>query len=124
MNQHLFSSSRRTFIKRSGALIGGVALMDACAFASPSGKTKTKVNAHLWVYASRYPPNWDSTPNLEAVFSDLSYAGISGVELMEINLRHEDAEKNLSKLAKKYNLPVSGTSYGAGSHMWVEAQHK
>ena len=117
-------SSRRTFIKQSGALLGGLALLDASAFAMPQGKRKTKVNAHLWVYASKYPPTWDSTPNIEAVFSDLSYAGISGVELMEVNLRHHDAVEHLSELAKKYNLPVSGSSYGAGSNMWQEAQHK
>ncbi|HZH96398.1 MAG TPA: sugar phosphate isomerase/epimerase [Flavisolibacter sp.] len=124
MNEHNLLSSRRKFIKHSGAMLGVLALFDAAAFTTLPAKRGTKVNAHLWVYASKYPPTWDSTPNIEAVFSDLSYAGISGVELMEVNLRHRDAVENLSRLAKKYNLPVSGSSYGAGSNMWDEAQHK
>ena len=47
---------------------------------------KVPVNAHLWVYASKYPPKWNSTPDLEKVFADMSYAGIDGVELMDVNL--------------------------------------
>jgi hypothetical protein len=94
MNEHTLLSSRRKFIKHSGALLGGLALLDASAFTTLPAKRGTKVNAHLWVYASKYPPTWDSTPNIEAVFSDLSYAGISGVELMEVNLRHSDAVEN------------------------------
>jgi len=124
MNELISLPSRRAVIKHSLALLGGLALVDPFAFALPSGKKRTKVNAHLWVYASKYPPTWDSTPNIETVFSDLSYAGISGVELMEVNLRHDDAVEKLSELAKKYHLPVSGSSYGAGTNLWDAEQHK
>ena len=90
--------------------------------ANTFGPEQVKVNAHLWVYASKYPPHWDSTPDLEKIFADMSYAGMAGVERMEINLRHDDAVKKLNHLIKKYNLPVSGTSYGA--NMWDVNQHK
>lgn len=120
-------SSRRKFIQQSGGLIGGLFFTQSFlgkAFAESIKTKKIKVFAHLWVYASKYPPNWDSTPNLETVFSDLSYAGIEGVELMEINLRHNDAVKNLKNLIQKYNLPVSGTSYSSKINMWDESKQK
>ena len=76
------------------------------------------------MYASKFPPNWDCTPVLDTVFSDLSFAGIEGVELMEIQLRHDDSVERINTLIKKYNLPVSGSSYGVGFDMWDTAQHK
>ena len=82
------------------------------------------INAHLWVYASKFPPNWDCTPILETVFSDLSYAGISGLELMEGQLRHNDSVERINGLIKKHQLPVSGSSYGVGFNMWDKSQHK
>lgn len=82
------------------------------------------INAHLWVYASKFPPNWDCTPILETVFSDLSYAGISGLELMEGQLRHDDSVERINGLIKKHQLPVSGSSYGVGFNMWDKSQHK
>lgn len=119
-------SSRRKFIQRTGVLLGGSLLSQSLvtnAFAE-AFKHKPKVYAHLWVYASKYPPHWDSTPDIETVFSDFSYAGIDGVELMESVLRHDDAVTKLNNLAKKYNLPVSGTSYGVGMNMWNVDEHK
>lgn len=80
------------------------------------------VTAHLWVYASAYPPNWDCTPILDKVFADLTYAGLSGVELMDINLRHPDAVAILKKLIFNFNLPVTGTSYSA--NMWNKPEHQ
>ena len=82
------------------------------------------INAHLWVYASKFSPNWDCTPILETVFSDLSYAGISGLELMEGQLRHNDSVERINGLIKKHQLPVSGSSYGVGFNMWDKSQHK
>jgi sugar phosphate isomerase/epimerase len=79
-------------------------------------KAKSPVDGHLWVYASRYPPDWDCTPILDEVFSDLKFAGIDGVEVMEPVLNHEGAVQRLNALIKKYELPVSGTSYYG--NMW------
>jgi sugar phosphate isomerase/epimerase len=67
--------------------------------------------AHLWAYASRYPPDWNCTPILEDVFSDLKYAGFEGVELMEIILKQDSAVQRLNDLTGKYSLPVIGSSY-------------
>lgn len=92
--------------------------------ASQQSKAGTKVSAHLWLYASKFPPNWDATPDLETVFSDLSYAGIEGVELMENILRHDDAVQRLDGLIKKHNLPVTGSSYGVHLNMWNADEHK
>ncbi|WP_114747793.1 sugar phosphate isomerase/epimerase family protein [Pleomorphovibrio marinus] len=82
----------------------------------------TKVYAHIWAYASRFPPNWDSTPVLEEIFKDLKAAGIAGVELMEVNFRHEDSVLRLRNLSARYGLPVIGTSYGAA--MWDKSKHE
>jgi len=126
MKQDYTSTSRRKFLQQSGALIGGALLLESC-----SGKVfgtsltgRPKVFGHLWVYASKFPPNWDVTPNLETVFADLSYAGIEGVELMESTLRYDDSITRINGLIKKYNLPVAGSSYGVGFNMWDAAQHE
>jgi len=120
------SFSRRKFLQQTGLLLGGSLLTSAFA-ANAFGdafKATTKVNGHLWLHASKYPPDYDCTPNIETVFSDFSYAGIDGVELMESVLRHDDAVIKLSKLIKKYNVAVSGTSYGVGMNMWDADEHK
>ncbi|MFC4213069.1 TIM barrel protein [Pedobacter petrophilus] len=122
------SSSRRVFVKNSGMLLTGAFLvpsfLGACASTKDLAKSTVKVNGHLWIYASKYPPNWDSTPDLEKAFSDMSAAGIDGIELMDINLTHDDSVKNIKHLIDKYNFPVSGTSYGVGPKMWDRNQHE
>lgn len=122
MNKH--QKSRRNFLRQSSVL-------SASAFMTPSYmvsgdhllKKKVSINAHLWVYASNFPPNWDCTPVLDTVFSDLSHAGINGLELMEPNLRHDTSVATLNALIKKYNVKVSGSSYGVGFSMWDHDQH-
>jgi len=79
---------------------------------------KTELDAHLWVYASRYPPDWDCTPILDEVFGDISAAGFSGIEIMEPILRHKGSVARLNELIQKYALPVSGTSYSGD--MWIK----
>jgi sugar phosphate isomerase/epimerase len=87
-------------------------------------KPKIPVIGHLWVYASKFPPNWDAYPVLETVFADMSQAGLAGVELMESILRHEDAVSKLNTLKTKYKIAVSGSSYGVGMKMWDSSQHQ
>ena len=120
------SPSRRKFLQNSTALVGGSLLLQSLAASAlaEAFKTKTKVSGHLWVYASKYPPDWDAYPDIEAVFADMSYAGLDGVELMESVLRHDDAVEKLKGLIKKYNLPVSGTSYGVHKNMWKKEEHE
>ena len=74
------------------------------------------VGAHLWVYASKYPPNYDCTEVLGQVFSDIKYAGIDVLELMHQNVLHENSVERLTALVEKYKLPIIGSSFGA--QMW------
>ena len=106
------SYSRRDFIRTSGALGGGIlAHQGALPLLSEASAPTTKVSAHIWVYASKYPPSWDATPDHAQAFSDLKYAGFDGVELMEVNLRHDDAVEYLTELSERHGIPVTGCSY-------------
>jgi len=111
--------SRRHFIKTSSAVTAGLMFHPNKNLVL---QHKIPVYGHLWVYASRYPPDWDCTPILNDVFNDLKYAGIKGVEIMEVLLRHDDAVERLNDLIHKYNLPVVGTSYFGD--MWDKDQHQ
>lgn len=113
-------SSRRNFIKTTSAFTGGMLLTNSKQ--DFFNQNKIPVYAHLWVYASRYPPNWDCTPILDDVFSDLKYAGLQGVEVMEVLLRHNDAVTRFNDLIQKYKLPVIGTSYNGD--MWDKDQQQ
>lgn len=118
MKKNIHDLSRRGFLKASGSLAGAALLgsiLPGNAFAHSVARG-VKVSAHLWVYASKFPPHWDATSMLEEIFSDLSYAGLDGLEVMEVNLRHPSAVEKMAGLAEKYKLPVTGTSYGAD--MW------
>lgn len=118
---------RRNFIKNAGLVAFGTLMAPDQLMSSSVTEHMSKnipVNAHLWVYASKFPPNWDATPVLDTVFSDLSYAGIEGLEIMEGQLRHDDSVERLNQLIKKYRLPVSGSSYGVGFRMWDVDQHQ
>ncbi len=112
--------TRRDFLKKSSGFATGVLfsnLVSGC-----SGLETVRVSGHLWIYASKYPPDWDCTPILDQVFSDFRYAGMEGVEMMEVNLLHEDVVSKVGALIEKYKLPVSGTSYGAD--MWDQKEHQ
>ncbi len=119
LNRRLYFRQSSFSVYRAILFLSLVMVLSSCS----TNKNHIKINAHLWVYASKFPPNWDCTPNLEAVFSDLSSAGIDGLELMAINLRHDNAVEKINALIKKYNLAVSGSSYGFGN-MWDKTQHQ
>jgi sugar phosphate isomerase/epimerase len=119
------TSSRREFLKTASGLSGALLLpgiLPLDCFAATDEKKKVPLYAHLWVYASRFPPNWDCTPILEEVFSDLKYAGLQGVEVMEVHLRQDGAVDRFKSLIQKHSLPVTGTSYNA--NMWKETEHQ
>jgi sugar phosphate isomerase/epimerase len=113
--------SRREFLRTTMTLSGSAAAGSLLNFSSLKNLAKVQVSGHLWVYASRYPPDWDCTPILDQVFSDFSYAGIEGLELMERNLRHNDIIERTKELIDKYKVPVTGTSYGGD--MWKREEH-
>ncbi len=93
-------------------------LLPGCGQRSPD----VSVYGHLWVYARKFPPNWDCTPILEQVFADFKYAGIEGVEIMESLLRNPDILSKGKELIEKYELPISGTSYNGD--MWLVDEHQ
>jgi sugar phosphate isomerase/epimerase len=110
------SSNRREFLRA----IPGAAITGAIGNSAISAATKVTVGAHPWVYAAPLP-GYDITPVLDQIFSDLTYAGVDGVELMHTALRRSDAVPRIRKLSRKYNLPVIGTSYEAP--MYDRARH-
>jgi sugar phosphate isomerase/epimerase len=116
-------TTRRKFLQSAGKLALAMPLAGSYmnVFADAGNKKKIELDAHLWVYASRFPPTWDCTPILDEAFSDIKYAGFHGIELMESIIRHEGSVRRLKELSDKYSLPVVGTSYNAD--MWVK-DHK
>jgi len=79
------------------------------------------VGAHPWVYAATQP-DYDIFPILDQIFSDMSFAGMDGIELMHTALRPSSAVERISGLSKKYSLPVIGTSFEGA--MWDSQQHQ
>lgn len=115
------SISRRGFLRKFSLASLSPLLLSAKLHGGGAISPKPKVFGHLWVYASQFPPNWDSTPILEQVFQDFVYAGLDGIEIMDANLRNPEAVPLLRELVKKYGLPVIGSSYNAD--MWDKEQH-
>ena len=118
--------SRRRFIRQTSVAAAGFTmanLMPQGLFAAGTDlKNKIPVYGHLWVYANRYPPDWDCTPILDQVWSDFKYAGMEGVEVMEIILRHPDAGERFKELIGKYDIPLTGSSYYGD--MWNKDKHQ
>jgi sugar phosphate isomerase/epimerase len=114
----ILTISRRRFLHQAGLIAASLGL--------PSGQAVAKVASvpvygHLWVYASKFPPDWDCTPILERVFQDFTYAGIEGIEVMESLLRNKDILTVGRELVQKYKLPITGTSYYGD--MWRKQEH-
>lgn len=108
------ANSRRKFIKASGQIAGATLLgsvLPKGVFGNELFSKNVILSGHLWVYASKFPPDWDCTPILEQVFSDFKYAGMEGIELMESIIRHDDFVSRVSELVQKYDMPITGTSY-------------
>ena len=115
-------SSRRRFLRNLATFSAGSLLPTQWVrSAVAAGTFKPKISGHLWVYASAFPPNWDATSEMERIFSDFHQAGLDGLEVMEVNLRHDDAVAHLGALSEKYSVPVTGTSYNAP--MWDASKH-
>lgn len=111
--------SRRAFLRNTLGAAGALSLQGLPAFATRP--PAVPLYAHLWVYASKFPPHWDATPVLDQAFSEIKAAGFAGIELMEVNLQQDDALRRLRGLVQSHGLPISGTSYGA--NMWDRERH-
>lgn len=119
---------RKQFLKTvaSGAFgLGSLGLLNYSSYQSTVvdnlRKKKIVVGSQTWVYAAKLP-GYDITPVLDQIFSDLSYAGMDGVELMHHPLRSTDTTLRIAELKDAYNLPVIGASYNAD--MWDRDQHQ
>jgi sugar phosphate isomerase/epimerase len=109
---------RRKFIQNASLSLGALALSQK-GFSSGNNKGTEKkkivVGAHTWVYAATLPGN-DVSPVLSQIFSDISYAGFDGVELMQHPLRSTIYIKQIKELLDQYKIILIGSSYGAD--MW------
>jgi len=115
---------RRQFLnttaKVSGAALVGNALLTNGQPRTEKGQP-VKVSGHIWVYASKFPPDYDCTPVIEQAFADFQFAGLNGMELMAVNLKQDDAVSRLESLAVQYQVPVTGASLEAP--MWNKKKH-
>ncbi len=112
--------NRKEFISVTFGL-AGLAAINAPLFAGIAGrKKKIQVGAHVWIYAKNQPGH-DVTPVLEKIFSDMKYAGLDGVELMEHPLRNKQTVAYIAELIDQHKIPLLGTSYGAS--MWDKSKH-
>ncbi len=122
MKNQLTDIPRRQFIQTSALATAG---LFASLFPQKANsmffENGVQVSAHLWVYASKYPPTWDCSADLPAVFADIKSAGYSGIELMDILLKADDSVERIKALIKKHDLPVAGCSFGAD--MWNKTKH-
>jgi hypothetical protein len=91
--------SRRNFKKSSSALTADLMLHSKNFLV----ENTVPLYGHLWVDASRYPPDWDCTPILDTAFSDIKSAGFAGIELMESIIRHDDSVNRLNELKNNIN---------------------
>jgi sugar phosphate isomerase/epimerase len=117
--------NRRQFLTTTSYLAAATMIGNALNVGASERRHKlqqVKVSGHIWVYASKFPPEWDCTPVIEQAFSDFQYAGLDGMELMEVNLRHDDAVSRLKSLTEQYHVPITGASYGAD--MWNRNKHQ
>ncbi len=112
--------SRRHFLGSTAAAIAAAGCAGSVLAAPATKAAKVLVGAHPWVYAATQP-RYDITPVLPAIFADMAYAGMDGIELMHTALRPADAVQRIGELSRKHRLPVLGTSFGGS--MWDRTQH-
>jgi sugar phosphate isomerase/epimerase len=124
MKHNAPTQSRREFLKASAAT--GAALVSASvaknllAEQPQPNPTGVIVGGHPWVYAAKQP-GYDITPILPAIFADMRYAGLDGIELMHTALRPDDAVERIADLSQKHRLPIIGASFSG--EMWNRAKH-
>jgi sugar phosphate isomerase/epimerase len=116
--------TRRRFLATTAVTMAAGGLTESsCSWLAAAEPTDAKVlvGAHPWVYAATQP-KYDITPVLPAIFADMQYADMQGIELMHTALQPKDAVERIGELSQKHRLPVIGTSFSG--EMWDRAQHK
>jgi sugar phosphate isomerase/epimerase len=114
---------RRKFIQNTSLSLLALS-MSQKGLSSEKNKEKEKkkivVGAHVWVYASTLP-GYDVSPALDRIFSDISYAGFDGVEIMEAPLRSPVYTNQIKELIEQYKIKLIGSSYSG--EMWDKDKH-
>jgi hypothetical protein len=106
---------RRNFIRNT--LISLAVLAVSCkgrtaSLLNQKADKKITVGAHVWVYAATQP-EYDVSPILSQIFSDVAYAGVDAVETMEQPLRSTVYTKQIKELIDQFGVRLLGSSYGA-----------
>jgi sugar phosphate isomerase/epimerase len=114
--------TRRCFLQAASAVVASIGCSGKIVGAvGDSSKKKITVGAHVWVYAAKQP-EYNVTPILPQIFSDLKYAQIDGIELMHNVLRKRETVERIGELSQKHELPVIGTSFSGP--MWNRDKHE
>ena len=111
---------RRNFIHNTSLSVLGLSLCRPDKIFKADKPKKITTGAHVWVYASTMP-GYDVSPVLSQIFSDVSYAGFDGVELMEHPLRSSSHTKQIKELIDQHNVQLIGCSYSG--EMWNKEKH-
>jgi len=110
---------RADFGRREFIALSCTALVGATGFQHGSDQ-RVVVGAHPWVYAATQP-EYKITPILDQIFSDMSYAGMEGIELMHTALRPAESVARIKELSRRHSLPIIGASFGG--QMWDRQAH-
>lgn len=108
---------RRKFLYNSFPGLIALSSLDIPDANSVLKKSRKKIltGAHVWIYAATLPDR-NVSPVLSQIFSDVSYAGFDGVELMDPPLRSSIYTRQIGELIEKHKIKLIGTSYSA--QMW------
>jgi sugar phosphate isomerase/epimerase len=110
--------NRRDFL----AMVPAVAVASATGLGSEAAAETIPVGGHPYVYSQHRAELRQDTPLIEQIFSDMSYAGLDGIELMGAgDLNGDGGVARVRGLMRKYNLPVIGMSYSGP--MWDRPRH-
>lgn len=114
---------RRKFLQSASLSVVALTLgrtLNSCQTQGGNNKKKIIVGAQVWIYASTLP-QYDVSPVLSQIFSDMSYAGFDGIETMDTPLRSTTYTKQIKELIDQYKIDLIGTSYGGA--MWNKDKH-
>lgn len=112
--------NRRKFIQSTSLSVLGMSFLNHETLITAASRKKIVTGAHVWVYAATQP-RYDVSPILSRIFSDISYAGFDGVELMEQPLRSPVHTRQIKELIEKYKIKLIGCSYSGD--MWNREKH-
>ncbi len=111
---------RRHFIRNTSLSVLALSQWLPDTLITSERRRKITTGAHVWVYASTLP-GYDVSPVLSQIFSDISYAGFDGVELMEQPLRSSVHTMQIKELIDQHKVQLIGCSYSGD--MWNKEMH-